>query len=643
MALQSKFGEAEIIQTQSKFGATIPLDEEDQPQIPGAPAAHPQRVEEEIALERFGEALGEPFEDLDVNFQKSLEFFGLQDTPLDRSLPFLARLPKKALQAAVAGTELALSPLSSLTNAVFQAAEELTDVPREELLETVGVGTLPLAGVGGFFTRLAKPRPGRELARRDIEAPEAAPRTAPEAPIALEGEIIPPTVAERGRGAIETAQAAINEKLDSVFPPSKQVKSVLGDTLKLDKLDIDQIITQSKAFEATNQRRPTLLELGKENIEGLARKAGGEVGEGRAIIENFRTNVLEAQTKNVREIAERTLVSPDQNFFDDVTALEVQMRKNAQPLYEQAFSQIIPVNPKMIGFVNTPSGKIAMKKAINILKQEGKDPEALGLIEGVGKAKTRLKKKASIEALDAIKRGFDDVIEADRDKTTGKLVLDQMGRATNTTLREYISELDKLSPVYKEARAAWAGPSSLKNALIDGRTAAQKPSVKAEHIQARLKNMTESEREVYRSGFMRGLIDTMEAGVADANRIRKLVRSEALKEKLTSVFDNKEMADAFVGQLVEAEKLAGRVQRVSPLTGSATALRQADISSFNLMQNKGNILADAAKAGYSALRQNRNIRNEQIVNRDIADILTQPLTDELLLELAKKLSGKGKK
>lgn len=432
-----------------------------------------------------------------------------------------------------------------------------------------------------------------------------------------------------GRGVTK-----VNELIDRVFPPAKKAENLLGDILRLDKIDPENIAIRAADFEVRNARKPTLLELGGENVEGLARKVGGEIGESRTVIQNFRNNVLDNQTQLVKDIAERTLVQPNRDFFGDITALEKQMQRTAAPLYEAAFKQTVRIDDNIRQMLSTPAGKTAIENANKILRQERKDPATLGITKT--KKGFKIAEDVSIEALDAIKRGFDDVLDTFRDKTTGRLELDQFGNAVNKTLKAYRTALDELSPVYAEARAAFAGPASLKNALLDARNAAKKPSITAEVIAKQMKGMTPSEREFYRSGFMRGIIDIMEGGVKDANRVRKLVRSETLVKKLEVVFDNKELAKDFVTQLREAEKISGRVQRVSPTVGTTTTQRASDIAAIGAMGKTG-ALTNIVKVGFDRLRQNRNIRNEQLVNKDIAELLTQPLTDDAIQQITTRL------
>src|SRR3546814_10182812 len=75
----------------------------------------------------------------------------------------------------------------------------------------------------------------------------------------------------------------------------------------------------------------------------------------------------------------------------------------------------------------------------------------------------------SPQTIDLVKRGFDDVLEGYRDPTSGRLNLDEGGRAVEGLRQRYLGEADRLYPdTYPQARAAFAGPASENAALSAG-------------------------------------------------------------------------------------------------------------------------------------------------------------------------------
>jgi len=75
------------------------------------------------------------------------------------------------------------------------------------------------------------------------------------------------------------------------------------------------------------------------------------------------------------------------------------------------------------------------------------------------------------QTLDYVKRGMDDALEQHRNQITGKLELDEAGKAENSVLRALLQEMDTLNPAYGKARAAYAGPAAEREALLQGRSA----------------------------------------------------------------------------------------------------------------------------------------------------------------------------
>lgn len=75
------------------------------------------------------------------------------------------------------------------------------------------------------------------------------------------------------------------------------------------------------------------------------------------------------------------------------------------------------------------------------------------------------------QTLDYVKRGMDDVLEAQRNPLTGRMQLDESGRAQNQVRGQLLSENDALNPAYADARAAYAGPVQARDAMTRGQDA----------------------------------------------------------------------------------------------------------------------------------------------------------------------------
>lgn len=106
------------------------------------------------------------------------------------------------------------------------------------------------------------------------------------------------------------------------------------------------------------------------------------------------------------------------------------------------------------------------------------------------------------QTLDYVKRGLDDVLEAYRDKTTGKLALDTEGHAINGTRQDFLSRVDQANPAYADARAAYAGPAQAKEALQSGMDAV---SMDPDQLALNVKNASAPTMDQMRLGFQSGL------------------------------------------------------------------------------------------------------------------------------------------
>ena len=504
----------------------------------------------------------------------------------------------------------------------------------------ISLGADALGAMGVPNTRSLK----RDLQGMVLESPIPATNLAPVKFPTTRGRAPSPTIdrtvdvtlkAKDKVGQVgETVADVANTAVDKIYNPERVASRILKDTLKLDNIEPSDLSKRVADWTTKNQRVPNLIELSGENTVALARNVGTQVGESRNVIEKFRINTLEGQTELVKDIAGRAMADPKFDFNKSLEKIEASMNKVSKPLYDAAHAEFVPLTDELVSLIKTPDGKMAVDNAIRLLKQERVPLEEMGLV--IEKGKVQFGEEVSVRFLDYVKRGFDDVLEQSRDKTTNRLVLDNRGRATNSSLRDFITEIDELSPNYAKARQAYAGKASLKNAMVDGRDAGKFPRVTADDILVRLSRMTNSEKEVYRSGFFQGLIDIMESGVKDTNRVRKLIRSEGLRKKLSAVMENPEAADKFIDMLIEAEKNAGRAQQVSSKINSITQPSQQAATSFRLM-SPVDVVTGVIRGSYGKLRQNRNIRNEQLKNNDISEILTQPLTEENITKIIKRL------
>lgn len=189
-------------------------------------------------------------------------------------------------------------------------------------------------------------------------------------------------------------------------------------------------------------------------------------------------------------------------------------------------------------------------------------------------------------SLDYAKRGMDDVLEQYRNPITNRLVLDEAGQAENRVLRQFLGEVDSLNPSYGEARAAYAGPASIRTAMGQGQDVYNTAPRDIADILAR---QNPGEQDAYRLG----------ARVSVMDRARTASDTQNPWERVYGRLDDRErLANTFGQDAIEPLDKAFQIERAMEATrqnltgGSPTQARQA--LDEQLSNNVGEGLVNAA-------------------------------------------------
>jgi len=269
-------------------------------------------------------------------------------------------------------------------------------------------------------------------------------------------------------------------------------------------------------------------------------------------------------------------------------ALLRQARTNAAPLYEEAYKAPVIGTPTLDSLINTPFGKQAIAKARTIAANERRNPEAMGfrldadgsvvLEPTVPMTLTSAGKEGgapiqqpgyTMQALDQAKQGMDDVLEQYRNPITGKLDLTPAGRAENDVRASFLSELDTLNPAYGKARAAYAGPMELRDALAAGKEAVRQSPREVQVVTGR---SSPAELEQMRLGYRVGLNDRANDMRYSSNPFEGVLGTPAAEQRLSSVYgDNMPGVTRLLRQRDMERDLARSTNEI--LGNSATAKR----------------------------------------------------------------------
>jgi hypothetical protein len=249
-------------------------------------------------------------------------------------------------------------------------------------------------------------------------------------------------------------------------------------------------------------------------------------------------------------------------------------------------------------------------------------------------------KVPNMKLLDAVKRGMDDMVEEFRDPVTGRLnfmgggARGQEARHMDTLRRSLLSEIDKVNPAYKAARAAWGGPARLKGLILEGRNIFR---THPEDVAKRVASLSPQELEAYKLGAADWWRDAIARRGPAAPEAKGMARDDfntMIKDRLRPLFDSQKKFDDFVSAVTDERTVF--VQAGKRLGGSQTAERGAEdryegmsagmhVAEGATHAARGNFIS----AAHSIIKAKRDlgIIGDKHVNEAMARLLFSPTLD----------------
>lgn len=388
--------------------------------------------------------------------------------------------------------------------------------------------------------------------------------------------------------------------------------------------------------EAQANGVPAMIADSGENARGLLAASARAPGRARTVAGSALDERQAGLHDRVTGAIERDL-GPVTDPHQVSEQLMTGARAKAGPLYEAAYS--VPGAPRFADNVREllgrPSMRNAMSRARAIADEEGRDPTAMGF-DFDAEGNVVLGRGPSWQTLDYVKRGLDDVIESGRNEVTGRLRLDEVGRAVNDTQREFLRQIDAANPAYAQARAAYAGPARANGALSRG---LKSLNMSADDIAHNTENLAPHEMDLFRHGMRRAMAERVASLGDNADVVRALVGTGKRRAALARVFGGGAQFDRFVSTL-QAEQRGFETFRKARL-GSPTAANVQDDNALNSAAIAGAL--DLVSTGGAATALNTtaraiNIGRGRIANnaqQEIAAILSEN-SPARLLELARE-------
>jgi hypothetical protein len=453
-----------------------------------------------------------------------------------------------------------------------------------------------------------------------------------------------------GKKATEGARAIINtlrNQSQARQNPQLQADKLLARAFMQDRVPLGQ----GPAPLPNALPGQGLINMGGENVQKLGRLATVAPGEARTMAADF----FENQSQGAPDRAADALRGmSDRGYYGTVEALDAAKQANAAPLYKAAHEANQSVSSPVIDrILATPAGKSALNEAATMMQNDRSlmgvpDSELTALVNelvslGKMEAPNTGKGVASglkLRSLDYVKRALDDQYES----------LVRAGQNTKANIilglkKDLVSELDKADTtgLYKQARAAWAGPSHAVEQVEKGREFYKMRGKPADAIRE-FSDMTPEDKELARIGFVRDAIEDV-GNVGDNGSVYLKTFGNQNKRALAEVmFPDRASFDKFATQM-RAEKQMLAANR-STIGGSPTSRIDAEKSDAAI-QGASDVLtvAQAIKNGSPLQLLGLGLDKAQNLGRgitpEVADALANRLFTSDPVQIQRVLSQTG--
>lgn len=346
---------------------------------------------------------------------------------------------------------------------------------------------------------------------------------------------------------------------------AKQAAAKVAQALRRDELAPEQAVARLQ--ELGPEAR--LMDVG-ENTRDLARAVAGQPGKAKKLAVEVLEGRQEGQGARLVDAVNKAL-DPTGDYAGSVSALQATRKAAAKPLYDAAYATPVEPSEALISLFRRPALARAWAKAKTIAANEGDDlPDNLFITRPDGGKVVNPDALKDVRLLDYIKRGLDDLVESKRDPVTGK-IQGEVQKGIDRLRKEYLEVVDELSPAFKEARAAWSGPTRSMGLMDKGRRFVRADE---EITAGELAKMTDDEKFFFRMGAARQIRDTIYKTQDGADAVKRIFGNKLTRQRLRAVFPDDATFKMFRETMMQEAELFKTRGIVSPRAGSQTQLRQ---------------------------------------------------------------------
>ena len=321
--------------------------------------------------------------------------------------------------------------------------------------------------------------------------------------------------------------------------PRRQALQALRSALEAEGLNPDEAVSIYNSLGKDGM----IADLG-ENFRALTRAATDMPGPVKSQANTALRNRQMGQGGRLAGAAEEVLGVRAKDLPKTAARIAEERFAQADPLYQQAFSQPLTMTPRLESILSRPALKTAMRNAKRIAANEGEE-----FAEG------------SLKEVHFAKRALWEQIDRAKGRAKGPL---------NRAYGDLLDEIGKQNDTYIQANNIWSDNSKMIDAAVEGRRFFK---MQPSEMSDMLSGMSKGEQEMFRMGSMAAFQDMVDMTPMTSDATRKFIASTGALKKLETLFGDPAKAAEFVRR---AQNEGSFVRTRNVVTGnSSTSANQA--------------------------------------------------------------------
>mgnify|MGYP003649475431 CR=1 FL=1 len=439
---------------------------------------------------------------------------------------------------------------------------------------------------------------------------------APASSIAMNA--MPPSVKAAAKTVVDKAAAPLTNRTN----PDQAIPRILLERIQqtFPSLPLPYAVAQAERVVKGYGGQGTLADIGESTV-ALADNMASLPGQ---------TKQLAADTLGARSGSQGSRLVGDlkknftsKNFYDEKKILK-EAEAESFPIFKQAYDENPSVWSEGLQLLldQEPLVMQGIKRGLEIERIKASEARKVfngreyGVVQFNAAGDPIVGEITPLRLWHSAKRGLDDILEESRDKVTGKLVLDQKGKAILGLRKSLDAELKDLTGgeagKYAKANAKFAGPAQLNDALHLGRAFGRGDE---EVIESVFKNFTKAEQEMYRSGVVQEMAAKIRVKGTVPQTLKNALNDTGMRAKLKIIAPTEKQFKKFINSLKSEVEMQNNANRIGKGSQTFQRLGEAEEMAldnaaeaggvlFNIMRGKvGAAISQTTRLGLNQLRK----------------------------------------